>query len=240
MVSRRLGITAFITVLIAISAISAIPSAVLAAGPYLSSVSATCTYGTYVASAPVYENGNGEVAAVNGGGLFKVSAYYGEIFLGSDSFDPPSVLAVQELGSGMIVFNQEVPEGARVDFILYIEGGMYDTKSAIATGCAKDVVPPDVRPPGCGALDGEPGAVVGQVLFDQVAFWAPKDGAETHDPPIVISPNKTLWVYGLDSSAQFWKVSLGCAYLWVPVGSMGPNPDNVWHNTGLPSGREVK
>ncbi|MBN1680840.1 MAG: hypothetical protein JW966_11155 [Anaerolineae bacterium] len=99
--------------------------------------------------------------------------------------------------------------------------------------------PPILRPVGCDALGGEPGAVVGQVGVETIALWGPKADAVTHNPVITLKPGQTLWVYGVDSTGMFQKVSLGCTYLWVPVGTMGPNPDAVWNNAGMP-GRIVK
>ncbi|MBN1681215.1 MAG: hypothetical protein JW966_13090 [Anaerolineae bacterium] len=166
-----------------------------------------------------------------------VVASWENYFLGETAFSIMPTYAMSYSHSGTVDYEMEVACGAQVKFELYYFGGLVDTAYAtVECGAKPDAV---LRPAGCGALDGEPGAVVGQVGVETIALWAPKADAVTHSPAIVLKPGQTLWVYGVDSTGMFQKISLGCTYLWVPVGSMGPNPDAVWNNAGLPGG-EVK
>jgi hypothetical protein len=75
-------------------------------------------------------------------------------------------------------------------------------------------------------------AVVGSVNANVNAYWAPEEGA-TSD--VVIEAGKTLWVLGIDETGQFYKVVLSGQYFWLPVWSMGPNYDEVWNGTPLPT-----
>jgi hypothetical protein len=64
------------------------------------------------------------------------------------------------------------------------------------------------------------------------AYFAPSANAVT---PITIAAGKTLWVLGVDSSGDFYKVVMAGRYFWVPVDTMGPNFDNVWQGRPLPT-----
>jgi len=77
------------------------------------------------------------------------------------------------------------------------------------------------------------GAVVGMFLVDTPIYWAPQSDAATST---VMQASKTAWVYGVDASGAYYKVMLAGKFFWVPLGTMGPNPDAVWHNTPLPTG----
>lgn len=75
-------------------------------------------------------------------------------------------------------------------------------------------------------------AVVGAVVSDTVVYFAPQADAATD---IVIEAGKTLWVYGVDASGAYYQVMLSGKLFWVPVGTMGPNYDDVWNGTPLPT-----
>lgn len=75
-------------------------------------------------------------------------------------------------------------------------------------------------------------AVVGAVAADTPVYFAPQAGAATGT---TIEAGKTLWVYGVDASGGFYKVMLSGKFFWLPVSSMGPNYDNVWQGTPLPT-----
>ena len=76
-------------------------------------------------------------------------------------------------------------------------------------------------------------AVVGAFVADARLFYAPGTAIE---PELVLEAGKTAYVLGVDQSGAYYKIVWGCDYLWVPVGTMGPNPDSVWNNTPLPTG----
>ena len=54
-------------------------------------------------------------------------------------------------------------------------------------------------------------------------------------PDVVVEAGKTIWVYGLDESGGFYKVMLAGNFFWVPVETLGPNYDDVWQGTPLPT-----
>lgn len=76
------------------------------------------------------------------------------------------------------------------------------------------------------------GSVVGAFTADAPTYWSP--GNQT-DPLITIGEGNTAWVLGMDSTGQYYKIVWVCDYLWVPVGTMGPNYDDVWNGTPLPT-----
>lgn len=76
------------------------------------------------------------------------------------------------------------------------------------------------------------GSVVGSFVTTTPAYFAPRTDAITS---ITIAAGKTLWVLGVDSSGDFYKVVMAGRYFWVPVETMGPNFDNVWQGRPLPT-----
>jgi hypothetical protein len=111
------------------------------------------------------------------------------------------------------------------------------TVSCEYTGLPERPTPSSAAPvpvPGCDALLDIPDtAVVGTFVADVVADWTP--GVPT-GPAVTLEAGKTAWVLGVDESGAYYKIFWGCQTLWVPVGAMGPNFDDVWHGTPLPTG----
>lgn len=86
---------------------------------------------------------------------------------------------------------------------------------------------------GCQAMMDMPStAVVGAFVAETRAYWTP--GALI-EPEVVFEAGKTAWVLGVDETGEYYKIVWGCSYLWVPVSSMGPNYDEVWNGTPLPT-----
>jgi len=81
-------------------------------------------------------------------------------------------------------------------------------------------------------IDFPVGAVVGKFVRTTPAYYAPSLSSVTG---IELEVGKTLWVLGIDSTGQFYKVVLSCSLLWVPIDSMGPNTDNFWQGAPLPT-----
>lgn len=100
---------------------------------------------------------------------------------------------------------------------------------------ACDVTPPaeeeeELEPvPGPDMVDLPTGSVVGAVVADTPVYFAPEAGAATD---IIIEAGKTLWV--IERVDGFYKVVLSGKFFYLPVGSMGPNYDEVWNGTPLP------
>ncbi len=74
-------------------------------------------------------------------------------------------------------------------------------------------------------------AVVGSFVSTTNAYWAPGEVS----PDVVIEAGKTAWVLGVDESGEYYKIVWACSTLWVPVETMGPNYDDVWNGTPLPT-----
>ncbi len=76
------------------------------------------------------------------------------------------------------------------------------------------------------------GSVVGLFVASTPTYFSP---GNLTSPLVSIDAGKTAWVIGQDASGQYHKIFWACGYLWVPVNTMGPNPDAVWNNTPLPA-----
>lgn len=87
--------------------------------------------------------------------------------------------------------------------------------------------------PGCDLAMAMPAnSVVGTFVADARLHWSPGAAIE---PALTLEAGKSVWVLGLDASGMYYKIILACDYLWVPVGTIGPNYDAVWNGTPLPT-----
>ncbi len=87
--------------------------------------------------------------------------------------------------------------------------------SILTTNCPDETASIVNQTPGAGAstcLVIPEGAVVGDMPNNTQAFYAP--GKISAD---VIINAGTYWVIGEDESGGYYKIVLGCQYLWVPV-----------------------
>jgi hypothetical protein len=75
-------------------------------------------------------------------------------------------------------------------------------------------------------------AVVGAFVENTALLFSPDANAASDN---VMTIGQTLWVLGVDSSGQYYQVLLSGDKYWVPVSSMGPNFDDVWNGTPLPT-----
>ncbi|MBI5958452.1 MAG: hypothetical protein HY866_06955 [Chloroflexi bacterium] len=78
-------------------------------------------------------------------------------------------------------------------------------------------------------------AVVGTFVSDTKLYWGASMISATDATVPTISAGKTAWVLGMDKSGSFYRIIWQCQSLWVPVNTMGPNNDNVWHGKALPT-----
>ena len=92
--------------------------------------------------------------------------------------------------------------------------------------------PVNVPPPDPDAIYDEP--VVGTFVGTAQAHWAP-EGGKVVTPEVYFQAGTTLWVFGLDSTRQYYKVLIDIVYLWVPVGTIGPTYDSTWGGRPLPN-----
>ena len=88
--------------------------------------------------------------------------------------------------------------------------------------------------PGCDSfMYMTPNAAVGRFTADAPTYWAP---GQPTAPQVTIPAGKTAWVLGMDASGAYYQIIWACDLLWVPVETMGPNYDEVWNGTPLPTG----
>lgn len=64
------------------------------------------------------------------------------------------------------------------------------------------------------------------------ALFAPDAAAVT---PHVMEAGRSVWVYGIDESGEFYYVALSGRFFWVPADTIGPNYDEVWNGRPLPT-----
>ncbi len=88
--------------------------------------------------------------------------------------------------------------------------------------------------PGCDVNIPLPaGSVQGTFVADAATSWSP---GNLTNPIVTIPAGQSAWVLGLDATGAYYKIVWVCDYLWVPVGSIGPNYDEVWNGAPLPTG----
>jgi hypothetical protein len=75
-------------------------------------------------------------------------------------------------------------------------------------------------------------AVQGTFVTTTYALFAPDAAAATTH---VMEAGSSVWVYGTDESGQFYYVMLSGRFFWVPAATIGPNFDEVWQGTPLPT-----
>jgi len=91
---------------------------------------------------------------------------------------------------------------------------------------------PTYSGPGPDMVDIPAHAVVGTFVANAPLLFSPDANAATDN---MMTIGQTLWVLGVDGSGQYYQVLLSGGEYWVPVGSMGPNFDDVWNGTPLPT-----
>ncbi len=75
-------------------------------------------------------------------------------------------------------------------------------------------------------------AVVGSFTASTPLYFDDNANAATST---VMEAGKTLWVFGINAEGTYYQVLLNGVNYWVPVGTMGPNYDEVWNGTPLPT-----
>ncbi len=77
-----------------------------------------------------------------------------------------------------------------------------------------------------------PFAAGGSVIVPGELHWSNFSGASTG---VVLMPEKTVIVYGIDAAGEYWYVLYACKFYWMEVGTLAPNFDNVWNGKPLPA-----
>lgn len=85
--------------------------------------------------------------------------------------------------------------------------------------------------PGC-AVTIPPQAVGGAFVENAEIYWAPGQLAV---PQVVVEAGKTYLVAGQDETGMYRKVLIACQWVWVRAETVGPNYDEVWNGTPLPT-----
>ncbi len=76
------------------------------------------------------------------------------------------------------------------------------------------------------------GSVVGTFVATTPLYYLPAADALSDS---VMTVGQSLWVTGLSADGLFYQVILSGQFLWAPVETMGPNYDDVWNGTPLPT-----
>lgn len=105
--------------------------------------------------------------------------------------------------------------------------GLPEVVQVIGTGTCAGL--PSVGPSCLLALPS--GAVVGDMPFSTQAYWAPGETS----PGVIINAG-TYHVIGVDATGGYYKIMLGCAFLWVPIDSMQPSFQAPQNGAALPTG----
>jgi hypothetical protein len=139
--------------------------------------------------------------------------------------------------TGTITYSQKAV-GPTVTFYLYYSRNDFAEVSAaqqqeiLADTAVADAACKVI--PGCDTTIAIPStAVVGWFVTSAAAYWRP--GQLVTNPPITIDAGKTYYVIGQDQSQQYYKILLGCDFVWVLKSTVGPNFDDVWHGMPLPT-----
>ncbi len=143
----------------------------------------------------------------------EIRLYLGVTLVDSSGFPTPGLLTYTEMSGVSGTYLEWYTSNE-----LYADWDVSCTSGVVA-GC--DVVIP---------LTAD--AVVGAFVADADAYWAP---GKLTSPLVTITEGNTAWVLGVDATGQYYKIVWVCQYLWVQVGTMGPNFDKVWNGTPLPT-----
>ena len=234
MLSRRLSSIALVLSMVTAFALVAVPVARADYVMNFDSVVSSCESGAYTVSVTAAP----QVAAEG----VLVSAYNARVevrdsdgtLLGEDAFpaNPGGTY------SGTIAYNQKAV-GPTVTFYLYYsynalvaQPSAVQVREILADTAVADAECKVV--PGCDVWIAIPStAVVGEFKTSAAAYWKP--GQLITNPPVTIEAGKTYYVIGQDQSEQYYKVLLGCDFVWVLKSTVGPNFDDVWHGMPLPT-----
>ena len=85
--------------------------------------------------------------------------------------------------------------------------------------------------PGCSPYMPEQ-AVVGQFVGNAEIYWMP---GEKINPEVILEAGKTYYVAGQDATGMYRQVLVSCDWVWVRAETIGPNYDEVWNGTPLPT-----
>lgn len=161
-----------------------------------------------------------------------LSSYSAHAMAYLDGFNPGDLSEgyLGDVGSSVSQpFSFNIPDGRAFYIVVQSNSGLADP----ALPCLFSFVSgPLAYKPGPDMVPIPDYAVVGQVLADTPVYARPAAGEATS---IIITAGKTLWVFGVDSSGQFYQVMLSGRFFWLPVSAMGPNPDAVWNSKPLPT-----
>jgi hypothetical protein len=149
-------------------------------------------------------------------------------------------LVVLEFPAGTVVDSATAPSTLRYTVPAYTAAAIVRWYASTEVpldwtiSCTPSEPPEEPEPsPGCDTLlPITSTAVVGAFVADAEVYWKP--GALTN-PVITLPADKTAWVLGQDASGAYYKIIWSCAQVWVPKGTMGPDYDDVWNGTPLPT-----
>jgi len=119
--------------------------------------------------------------------------------------------------------------------VTYDSNGSFAVPASVGDPCAaaNDTTAYVLGTPGCDQYMAITSTSVGGAFVADAPVYSTPGTLVS--PAVTISAGNTAWVLGKDASGQYYKIVWACDYLWVPVGTLGPNPDAVWNNAPLPT-----
>jgi hypothetical protein len=118
---------------------------------------------------------------------------------------------------------------ASSDILIWLEWQYYgdpaNSYTVTTSGCEDTA--------GCDGLVNIPSqAMMGLFTADAPVYWAPETGAGTG---LTVNAGKTYRVTGQDATGQFRQIILECQFVWVPLNTVGPDPEPLWGGKPLPT-----
>jgi hypothetical protein len=154
----------------------------------------------------------------------------GPVFVGVDFADPDDVYLCGDTSAGT-----PPQENFYFDGVFGVDCGVgnWCAESYNAYGVRVEMGSEEQPVPGCDMfLQIPPTAAVGKFVENAEAYWSP---GNLTDGPVILPVGQSAWVLGVDPTGQYYQVIWSCDYLWVRVETMGPNFDNTWQGTLLPT-----
>lgn len=146
----------------------------------------------------------------------------------------PCYIPPSKIASTAASINKAAPELAIECCIVY--GKTQRTSTAVVEKGKRLPPPPppcEEEPPSICGIPYTSAAVVGELPFDQQAYWAAGKVANG----VTVSAG-TYWVNGVESAddgSEYYEIIVSCQLLYVPVESMQPSYEPPWNGEALPT-----
>lgn len=186
--------------------------------------------------------------SVDTAGVYTVSMTWGgpagalvSMYLFGGSFNPaaafPTCLAGNNANASPKQVSYALTPGTTYFAVIFDDtfaqiGGNYNATISGPGNITLGGLPAPAGAPGPDMVPLPATAVVGAFVATTPIYFAPRADAVT---TVIMEAGKTVWVFGLDASGQYYKAVISGKYFWVPKATMGPNYDKVWLGRPLPT-----